>query len=124
MIVWRFWRVGLLVLALLWSQAMGLWHGTLHPFAGHTTITTITTISHVSPLEITKIPPIFGLLSAHEEGVDCQLFDQLGHGDALTPLLQIAFVLTPALAILRASHADFLRRWHTQCQARAPPLSC
>lgn len=118
MIFGRFSRLGLLVLALLWAQAMGLWHGTVHPFAGHSP--SVQNVS-ASANETTKIPPIFGFLSAHEEGVDCQLFDQLTHGDALTPLLQIALVLVPAVAHLRASHADFVRRWHTQHQARAPP---
>ena len=122
MISWRLSRLGLLVLMLLWSQAMGLWHGTVHPFAGHSS--SVQNISAASANEATKIPPIFGFLSAHEEGVDCQLFDQLAHGDALTPLLHIALALVPTAERLRASHADFLQRWHTQYQARAPPLPC
>ncbi len=113
------WRISLPVLALLWTQAIGLWHGTLHPFAGHSQQT-----KHFTASETVKIPPIFGLLSTHEEGVDCQLFDQLTHGDALTPLLQIALTLVPAPTLLRESYANFLQRWHTQHQARAPPLPC
>lgn len=112
MIFLRFGRIGLLILALLWAQALGLWHGTVHLRVS------------ASASEKISIPSVFGLLSTHQEGVDCQLFDQLAHGDALTPLLHIALALVPTVERLRASHADFLQRWHTQYQARAPPLPC
>ena len=123
-------RVAILVLALLWAQAAGLWHGVVHPFAGHAgqaqqtqsqPAQTPTTQKAFFKQSATAVPLIFGLLSAHDEGVDCQLFDQLGHGDALTPLLTMAQALVPAPARLRASHAHFVLRWHQQFQARGPP---
>ena len=122
MIFLRFGRIGLLILALLWAQALGLWHGTVHLRVSALPSTAVSVSASAS--EKISIPSVFGLLLTHQEGVDCQLFDQLAHGDALTPLLHIALALVPTVERLRASHADFLQRWHTQYQARAPPLPC
>ena len=116
----------LLISTLLWAQSVGLWHSTVHPFAGHSQHTKHLHSNLNSNLDSpnSKFPPIFGLLSAHEEGVDCQLFDQLGHGDALTPLLSASFALIPTRLLLQNSRVDFVLRWHTPFQARAPPLLC
>ena len=61
------------------------------------------------------------MFSGHQEGSDCQLFDQLSHADALTHLNLINLPVALVPALVRASQGLCVARWHAQFQARGPP---
>ena len=127
-------RVGVypwvLVLALLWAQSLGLWHGIVHAGHGldstHATLALTNSLSDVAPSAAGASSPhsLFeSLFGNHHEGVDCELFDQLCHGHALAT----ALVLVLPLGV-PAAHTAYLTglavaRWAALFQARAPPFS-
>ena len=115
--------LGLLMLALLLSQSLGLWHGVVHgPIHG------------ASANLAAQIFSGHGTQDGHEahdghDGHDgtggspqCRLYDQCRHGDALVqgsvlalPLDLRSFVLWVLVGLAQA-------RWQAHFQARAPPL--
>ena len=115
------WVVGLLTLALLLSQALGLWHGMVHgPIHGTST---------------NLVAQMFGGHGAHAghgehdgpddrtgESPQCRLYDQCSHGDALVqvPSLALPLLLTSFVLMVLAGLAQ--ARWHAHFQARGPPL--
>lgn len=101
---------GLLVLALLWTQSLGLWHRLIHFDAGHT-----------AKLVQVQKSPSGKLFSNHQTDVDCQLFDQLSHTDGAAATAVAALGLAVLPHILRASHGLAVARWHALFQARGPP---
>jgi hypothetical protein len=111
----------LLVLALLWAQSLGLWHGVVHD--GHARHSQ----AGAQPAHETAHPTGHSawerLFSSHEDAADCLFFDQLSHGDAIASFLLQALPLASLPALLQYSHALFVARWHAQFQARGPPLS-
>ena len=146
-----------LVLALLWAQSLGVWHGIVHGGHGvgsvHTSLATDTSdTAHLGDRALCSVPParfagssftcaerpaskatgttgsssshsFFESLFGDHEATDCQLFDQLCHGDALAT----ALVLALPLGVLAAQFAHLtglaVARWAAQFQARAPPIS-
>lgn len=81
--------VALLVLALLWSQLLGLAHGVLHTgAAGH----------EPAAVVVQQLPAASGLLghllAPSDDDSKCRLYDQLGHG---VPLLQLPVLPAAAL---------------------------
>lgn len=113
----------LLVLALLWAQSLGLWHGTVHGQSIDRAAAHGTPAIHASGAAGKAVAPdwVETLFSGHQKASDCQLFDQLSHADALThlSLIDLPWALLPTL--LRASHGLCVARWHAQFQARGPP---
>ena len=109
----------LLVLALLWTQSLGLWHGLVHFDVGHTAKVDMVpaTVSDT----VRKSTPSGKLFSNHQTDTDCQLFDQLSHADGVTALLASAPVVLMSPQFLRASHGLAVARWHALFQARGPP---
>lgn len=105
---------GLLVLALLWTQSLGLWHRLVHYDAGHVT-------ASASVASSTSPAPSGKLFSNHHSDIDCQLFDQLSHADGVTAVVALALGLATLPQFVRSSHALAVARWHAQFQARGPP---
>ncbi len=151
-------RAWVLVLALLWAQSLGLWHGIVHGGHGvgsvHASLASVAAdtarlgdraLCSVSPARFAgssltcaerSVTQAFGTTGAaashgffeslfgnHLDGVDCELFDQLCHGDALAT----APVLALPLGVPAAHIAHFtglaVARWAALFQARAPPFS-
>ena len=124
------WAVALLMLALLLSQTLGLWHGivhgpvtlahTAHPAqATHTHTHTV----HAAPATHAGMSePWLGAHGGQAGSAECRLYDQCSHVDALVqvpalalPLVLTSFVLAALAGLARA-------RWHAHFQARGPPL--
>ncbi len=107
--------VVLLVLALLWAQLLGLAHGVLHAH-----------VAHHSPAVLAQAQPAQDLLAhllapAGDES-ECRLYDQLGQGGPLVPVLAVpalALPLVPAWVVLQALQP----RPCAAFAARAPPRS-
>lgn len=104
----------MLVLALLWAQVLGLAHGVLHAHAVHATATVV----QAQPAQ-----DLLGhlLAPAGDEG-KCRLYDQLGQGGPLVPVLALpalALPLVPAWVVLQALQP----RSCAAFAARAPPAS-
>lgn len=123
------WTALCLMLALVLSQSLGLWHGIVHgpvslahaahaEHAPHTTHTTPTSHSpHAAASE-----PWLGTHSGQAGSPECRLYDQCSHGDALVQVP--ALVLPPVLTVAVVSVLKGLAqaRWHAHFQARGPPL--
>jgi hypothetical protein len=109
--------VGLLVLALLWAQLLGLAHGVLHAHTGHAPQETAQH-AHGQPAQ----DLLSHLLAPASDESECRLYDQLGQGG---PLLQmpdapaLALPLVPAWVVLQALQP----RPCVAFAARAPPAS-
>ena len=120
------WAVALLVLALVLSQTLGLWHGIVH---GPVTLAhpahpaQATHRLHATPATHAGVSePWLGAHGGQAGSAECRLYDQCSHGDALVqvpalalPLLLTSFVLLVLAGLARA-------RWHAHFQARGPPL--
>ena len=110
------------VLALLWAQSLGQWHGVVH--ISHTEPSVVASVQAHGAEHAPGIPAVIArLFSSHEDAADCLFFDQLSHGDAIASLPLQALPLASLPALLQYSHALFVARWHAQFQARGPPLS-
>jgi len=113
----------LLVLAMLWTQSLGLWHRLVHFDAGHPAaklalvMATAGDTAGAHALNAPKGKPF----SNHQTDTDCQLFDQLSHADSVSTAAMVALGLTALPHILRASHGLAVARWHALFQARGPP---
>lgn len=107
--------VVLLVLALLWAQLLGLAHGVLHAH-----------VAHNSPAVLAQAQPAQDLLShllapASDES-KCRLYDQLGQGGPLLPVLA-APALAPPLVLAWVVLQALQPRPCAAFAARAPPTS-
>ena len=145
-------RAWVLVLALLWAQSMGLWHGIVHGGHGvgsvHASLGLAPDTSDAARLgdralcSLTSVSPArsdtqaFGIEGApvfhsffeslfgnHRNGVDCQLFDQLCHGDALATAPVLALPLGVPAAHVAHLTGLAVARWAALFQARGPPFS-
>lgn len=107
----------LLVLALLWSQLLGLAHGVRHA------VPATPGAAVAAQASATPAPGLLAhLLAPAGDDGECRLYDQLGHG---APLLQLSLVLPSVLPLLPA-WAVLLPRPLEPCAAfaaRAPPRS-
>jgi hypothetical protein len=109
-----------LVLTLLWAQSLGLWHGIVH--GGHGVGSVHASLAIADAGEA-KSHGFFESLFGDHENFDCQLFDQLSHGDALVTAPLLALPLgVPAAHIARLAGLA-VARWAALFQARAPPFS-
>jgi hypothetical protein len=109
----RVW-VGLILVALLATQMLGLLHRVAH---GHGVASVGASGIDAAP----AIKPLQALFGQHTAGGDCRLFDQLSHADltGFEPVVVISRVPPDRPA---ATHAA----WHIACQAvgalaRGPP---
>ena len=107
--------VMLLVLALLWAQLLGLAHGVLHAH-----------VAHHSPAVLAQAQPaqdlLAHLLAPASNESECRLYDQLGQGGPLLPVLALpalALPLVPASVVLQALQPHPCAAY----AARAPPTS-
>jgi len=89
----------LLAAALLLAQTLGLAHQVLHAPGG------------------AQDTALFG----HHDGADCQLFDHLGHGDALAATALLPLPQAPAAAPAAALQPGIAQACSTAYSARAPP---
>lgn len=108
------------VLALLWAQSLGLWHGVVHDGHAHYSQAGAQPAHDSGHLAFHSAWE--RLFSSHEDAADCLFFDQLSHGDAIAALPLQALPLAPLPGVLQYSHALFVARWHAQFQARGPPF--
>jgi hypothetical protein len=111
---------GLLALALVWSQSLGLWHRVVHRDLAHAVaaISTQQTVASEAPRASSVLERLF---AGHRGDADCQFFDQHSHSDALTGVASAAVLLAALPGLLLTSHALAVARWHAQFQARGPP---
>jgi len=122
------WAAGLLLLALLLSQALGLWHGVVHGPVSTTSAAGAAKASAAGAAQRDATPhaglseQLLGRHGGHSDTAECRLYDQCSHGDALVqvpalflPLVLTSFVLSVLAGLARA-------RWHAHFQARGPPL--
>ena len=109
-----------LVLALLWAQSLGVWHGIVH--GGHGVGGVHASLALANAGEV-KSHGFFESLFGDHDDVDCQLFDQLCHGDALATAPVLA--LSPGVPAAQIAHLTGLAvaRWAALFQARGPPIS-
>lgn len=115
-------RVWMLVLALLWAQSLGLWHGIVH--GGHGGVGSVHASLALADAGHAKSHGFFeSLFSNHHNGVDCELFDQLCHGDALATAPTLALPLGVPAAHIAHLTGLAVARWAALFQARAPPVS-
>ena len=119
-----FWAVGLL-LALVLSQTLGLFHGIVHgpvhatPAAQAGSEWRATT----SPGGAGRLSDtLFGAHGDHSDTPECRLFDQCSHGDALAQLPALALPLVLSAYVLSVFAGLARARWHAHFQARGPPL--
>ncbi|MDP1998379.1 MAG: hypothetical protein Q8K22_02145 [Rhodoferax sp.] len=120
------WAVALLMLALVLSQTLGLWHGIVHgpvtlAHTAHTAQATHTL--HAAPAAHAGVSePWLGTHGGQAGSADCRLYDQCSHVDALVqvPALALPLVLTSFVLLVLAGLAR--ARWHAHFQARGPPL--
>lgn len=108
-----------LVLALLWAQSLGLWHSVVHGDAFHGGRSGVVQPIAQEPVQTPSL--LQRLFAGHQYDADCQFFDQHSHGDALTGVAPAIAVLALPAAVLVASHALAVARWHSLFQARGPP---
>jgi len=108
-----------LVLALVWAQSLGLWHSVVHGDASHGGRSG--QVHSVAPGADHAPNLLERLFAGHQHDTDCQFFDQHSHGDALAGAGASAAVLALPTAVLAASHALAVARWHALFQARGPP---
>ena len=114
------WALGLLMLALLLSQSLGLWHGVVHgPIHGASTNLAAQIFSG------------HGTQDGHEahDGHDgtggspqCRFYDQCSHGDALVQVSVLALPLDLRSFVLTVLAGPARARWYAHFQARGPPL--
>lgn len=106
-----------LLVSLVLAQALGLMHGIAHMRHGPGTLTSAAATTAVEA----KSGWVAKLFAGHQHGGDCDVYDQLSHGDALhgaTPVFAaLEFTQTPV-----ALHSG----WHIAAQssgflARGPP---
>jgi hypothetical protein len=120
------WAVALVMLALVLSQVLGLWHGIVHgpvtlAHTAHTAQATHTL--HAAPEAHAGVSePWLGAHGGQAGSADCRLYDQCSHVDALVqvPALALPLVLTSFVLLVLAGLAR--ARWHAHFQARGPPL--
>ena len=130
-----------LVLALLWAQSLGVWHGIVHGGRSlgsvHSPLTRADATSNATSDALPNVAATaaFGavgttgtraffesLFGNHHAGVDCELFDQLCHGDVIvTALVLLLPVGVPAAPIAHLTGLA-VARWTALFQARAPPF--
>ena len=113
-------RAWVLVLTLLWAQSLGLWHGILH--GGHGVGSVHASLA-IEDAGAAKSHGFFESLFGYHEGADCQLFDQLSHGDALATAPVLALPLGVPAAHIAHLTGLAVARWAALFQARAPPFS-
>ena len=115
-----------MLLALVLSQSLGLWHGIVH---GPVSLAPSAHSAHsrqaTHTLHATHAVTSESWLGAHsgQAGTpECRLYDQCSHVDVLVqvPALALPLVLTFFLLKVLASLAQ--ARWHAHFQARGPPL--
>lgn len=96
---------GLLAVALLLSQALGLVHGVVHGGAP--------TVASAQPLE--------HLFDEHDDASSCRLFDQASHAD-LAPALALVLPVLPLFAVwVPCPVGPVLPRQGAPFEARGPP---
>ncbi|MEK9951846.1 MAG: hypothetical protein VW687_06785 [Curvibacter sp.] len=109
----------LLVLALLWTQLLGLAHGVLHAHDVHTPAAAVAQDDGHGH----EAHGLLAQLLAHASGdSECRLYDQLGHGGLVAAphvLLPTALPLSPLLPVLQALQP----RPCVAFAARAPPAA-
>ena len=111
----------LLVLALLWTQSIGLWHRLVH---NNVAYPAQQWIAQASMGNTGQAPTVSSRsFFNHHTDTDCQLFDQLSHTDGVTAKAAAALAQAILPQLLRCSHALAVARWHAPFQPRAPPLT-
>ena len=119
----------ILVLVLLWAQSLGVWHGIVH--GGHRVgsvheslvLTDAAPEATNSSAGVSQSRGFFKSLFGDHATVDCQLFDQLSHGDALAPASIPALSQGLFVACIAQLTGLVVARWAALFQARAPPFS-
>ncbi|TWO73052.1 hypothetical protein FN976_02105 [Caenimonas sedimenti] len=122
----RPWAVMLLLVALVFAQAMGFAHRVAHADGGPGQDLVAADHHHHADApshphaDATWQQVLFGL---HEDGADCRLYDGLGSHALACQSAVAAAVIAPGAAFLRSLAGDFVARWVTLFDARGPPSS-
>ena len=119
-----FWAVGLL-LALVLSQALGLFHSIVH---GPVHATLAAQAGAERPVTVSLggagrlADKLFVGHGGYSNTPECRLFDQCSHGDALVQLPALALPLVLSVYVLSVFAGLARARWPAHFQARGPPL--
>jgi hypothetical protein len=122
----RQWAVLLLLVALVFAQAMGFAHRVVHADGGAGQDIVAADHHHHADGpshhhdDETWQQALFGL---HEDGTDCRLYDGLGSQALACQAAFAPVVIAPSTAFLRSLAGDFVARWVTLFDARGPPSS-
>jgi hypothetical protein len=116
------WAAGLLMLALLLSQTLGLWHSVVHgPIHGASGGWAAQVFSGHGAQGVHQDHGVKEVQGSTDDTPQCRLYDQCSHGDALIQLPALAppLALTPLVLSVLAGLAR--ARWQAYFQARGPP---
>lgn len=121
--------MGVLALVLLLNQTVGLMHGIVHgPSIIAGPAAQVAQASHAAALVAEPdhdadafMTSLFSGHNSHGGEVDCRLYDQSSHCDAMpgVPLLALPLVQQPFVFSVLPGLA--VARWHALFQARGPP---
>jgi len=107
--------LGLLVLALLWAQLLGLAHGVRH--AGGSKVGS--GVAMAAPAQ----GALAHLLAPADDSPECRLYDQIGHGGPVAVPLLWAVAALPRLPLQGFGHG-LPAVVCAPYAARAPPAAC
>lgn len=112
----RRWLLPLMAAALLWLQALGLWHQVVHGHAVHGGATQASASEHDSHDD--------HAFAGHDEGdPQCRLFDQLAHADIAFASASEAPGLAACSGPVAAPPAGRLAPQAAGFLARGPPVA-
>ncbi len=121
-----------LVLAVLWAQALGQWHGVAHALHGPDNGAPLAWAAQGQNLpadavtvgaESAAAPATWldHLLGTHRDAGECRLYDQLSHGDAAPTVVMLALPAAVPLAHIALLNCLAVARRAVLFQARGPP---
>ena len=121
------WLVGWLVLALLAVQTLGAMHAVVHGL-GHGEAHAYDMVHGAGHADAHSAGPmghphsaLLDLFTGHGNAGDCQLFDQVSHGDGLTHAAVPLLAAPVPVFLFQYFQGEAVARWATLFDARGPP---
>ncbi len=103
------WLLGWLMVALVGMQTLGAMHAVAHGVPSGS--------SESAQLH----SPLQDLFSGHGGNADCQLYDQVSHGDGLTSAVPPLVAAPVPVFLFQYFQGEAVARWATLFDARGPP---
>ena len=118
------WHIGVLALALVLAQSIGLIHGIAHAPLLQAPVAGVPMAVHAAPAQGAADSFFDRLFGEHQDqngNAQCHLFDQSNHLDGLCAVAQVALPTLFATALPVAFAGLFQVRWLAAFHARGPP---